>query len=390
MIEYILLGLLIVLMLVVIIKLNKIESVDNSEISEELSEFKNQVTQEISSNLAKNNAENLRDMSDLKDKLNLTLNIFKNESNKSISELVASVNLFKDETNKSLYEISNNLNERLDASLSKTNKSFENLIVRMAKIDEAQKNIDGLGKNIVSLQDILTDKKTRGNFGEVQLYNILATVFGEGNSKIYETQFTLSNGTIADSVLHLPSPTGNICIDSKFPLENYQRSIDVNSSDFERKEAVKVFKQNLKKHINDISSKYIIANETSDQAIMFIPAEAIFAEINAYYQDIIDYAYCKKVWIASPTTLMAILNTTQIVLMNIEREKYSTIIQEELSKLSLEFQRYRKRWDSLSKNIDRVSKDVKDINVTSEKIEKKFDSISNVKIENRDDDVKLR
>lgn len=171
-----------------------------------------------------------------------------------------------------------------------------------------------------------------------------------------------------------------LCIDSKFPLENYQRMIDMNNSDSERKQFTRDFKSNVKKHINDISSKYIIQGQTSDQAIMFIPAEAIFAEINAYHLDLLDYAGEKKVWITSPTTLMSVLSTVQVVLRNLEREKYAGIIHDELNKLGKEFKLYKDRWDSLAKNIKRVSDDVDKINITSNKIERKFDRISKVEM----------
>jgi DNA recombination protein RmuC len=185
---------------------------------------------------------------------------------------------------------------------------------------------------------------------------------------------------MADAVLYVPEPVGMLCIDSKFPLENYQRMIDMKNSEGERKQYTRDFKSNVKKHINDISSKYIIQGQTSDQAIMFIPAEAIFAEINAYHQDLLDYAAEKKVWLTSPTTLMSVLSTVQVVLRNLEREKYAGIIHDELNKLGKEFKLYKDRWESLAKNIKRVSDDVDKINITSNKIEQKFDRISKVEM----------
>lgn len=145
------------------------------------------------------------------------------------------------------------------------------------------------------------------------------------------------------------------------------------------------FKADVKKHIDAISSKYIIPGVTSDQAIMFIPAEAIFAEINAYHYDIIDYAYKKKVWIVSPTTLISTLTVIQMILKNIERDKYTSIIHEELNKLGVEFSRYKDRWDKLSRSIESVSRDVNDIHTTTEKITKRFDSISRVELDNKID-----
>ena len=179
-----------------------------------------------------------------------------------------------------------------------------NVIERLSKIDEAQKKIETLSSDIVSLQSILTDKKTRGIFGEVNLKHILTSVFGEKNDKIFRLQYTLSTGVIADSVVFAPEPLGTIAIDSKFPLEHYQLMVDKKLTQDMRDYYEKLFKQDMKKHIDAISSKYIISGETTDQAILFLPAEAIFAEINAYHQDIIDYAYKKRVWITSPTTLI--------------------------------------------------------------------------------------
>ena len=305
-----------------------------------------------------------------------------NDSNNKLTESLN--NNFTSLTGKiseSLDKINMRVEERLNEGFEKTNKTFVNILERLSKIDEAQKKIDSLSNNIISLQDVLTDKKSRGTFGEVQLNHILISIFGEKNGKVYELQKKLSNDTIADAVLYIPEPVGMLCIDSKFPLENYQRMIDKSISEIERKQYEKDFKTNVKKHINDISSKYILQGITSEQAIMFIPAEAIFAEINAYHQDLIDYAGDKKVWLASPTTMMSVLSTVQVVLRNMEREKYASIIHEELNKLGKEFKRYKNRWDSLARDIKRVSEDVDTINITSNKIEKKFESISKVDID---------
>ncbi len=309
-----------------------------------------------------------------------------NDSNIKLSDSLSNnFNLLTKRIEDNLNNIIKRVDERLNEGFDKTNKTFANILERLSKIDEAQKKIDSLSTNIVSLQDILTDKKSRGTFGEVQLNNILISIFGEASDKIYQIQRKLSNGYIADAVVYIPEPVGTLCIDSKFPLENYQRMIDKSLSEFERAQAEKDFKQNIKKHINDISDKYIIRGETSEQAVMFIPAEAIFAEINAYHQDLVDYASMRKVWLASPTTLMSVLSTVQIILKNAEREKYSSIIHAELNKLGDEFKRYKQRWDALAKDIKKVSDDVENINITSNKIEKKFNSISRVELDNEID-----
>ena len=277
--------------------------------------------------------------------------------------------------------INEKVNERLDENFEKTNKTFNNVLEKLAKIDEAQKKIDSLSTDIVSLQGILTDKKSRGIFGEVNLNHILISVFGSGNSKVFQEQYAFDNNTIADAVLFAPEPLGVVAIDSKFPLENYRIMVDKNRSKLDREAAEKLFKSDVKKHIDAISTKYIIPGKTSDQAIMFLPAEAIFAEINAYHSDLIEYAYKKRVWITSPTTLMSTLTTIQVIIKNQERDKYAKVIQEELAKLSVEFGRYKDRWDKLSRSIETVSKDVADIHTTTDKITKRFDSINRVDIE---------
>ena len=281
--------------------------------------------------------------------------------------------------------INDKVNERLDENFEKTNKTFTNVLERLSKIDEAQKKIDNLSTDIVSLQSVLTDKKTRGIYGEVNLEHILSNVFGKNNNKIYQMQYTFSNGVIADSVLFTPEPLGTIAIDCKFPLEHYQIMVDKNNSAEIRNQAEKLFKLDMKKHIDAISSKYIIPGVTSDQAILFLPAEAIFAEINAYHTEILEYAYKKRVWITSPTTLISTLTTIQVIIKNIERDKFAKVIHNELRLLDEEFKRYKDRWDKLYRSIETVSKDVKDIHTTTDKITKRFNSINQVEMKELDD-----
>ena len=284
--------------------------------------------------------------------------------------------------------INDKVNERLDENFEKTNKTFNSVLERLSRIDEAQKKIDNLSSDIVSLQGILTDKKTRGIFGEVNLHQILSSVFGE-NNKVYKMQYPLENGTIVDCMLFTPSPLGKIGIDSKFPLENYRNMVDKNNSIEKRELSEKLFKADMKKHIDAIATKYIVPNVTTDQAILFLPAEAIFAEVNAYHTDIIEYAYKKRVWITSPTTLISTLTTIEVMIKNLERDKYATIIHQELKQLDEEFKRYKDRWDKLSRSIETVSKDVKDIHTTTEKITKRFNSINQVELSDESEIVQV-
>ncbi len=306
---------------------------------------------------------------------------FKNDFSRDIRDDFEKTN---EKLDTRLRMITDKVNERLDENFEKTNKTFTSVLERLSKIDEAQKKIDSLSTDIVSLQGILTDKKTRGIFGEVNLEHIMSNVFGQHNTKIYEMQHTFSNGTIADCVLFAPEPLGTIAIDSKFPLENYQAMVNKKNSADVRANAEKLFKVDMKKHIDAISSKYIIPGITSDQAILFLPAEAIFAEVNAYHTELLEYAYKKRVWITSPTTLISTLTTIQIIMKNIERDKYAQVIHKELQLLDGEFSRYRERWDKLYRSIETVSKDVKDIHTTTDKITKRFNSINQVEMRSID------
>ena len=348
--DYIIIGILILLVILVTISLMK--NINEGNITERLGKLETNVTKELGE--------------------------FKSDVNKNLND---DFNGLNERIEYKLNMMNDKVNERLDENFEKTNKTFTNVLERLSKIDEAQKKIDSLSNDIVSLQGILTDKKSRGIYGEVNLAHILSSVFGEKNDKIYRLQHTFSNGYIADAVLFAPDPLGTIAIDSKFPLEHYRIMVDKKYSVSDREKAAKIFKQDVKKHIDAIADKYIIPGVTSDQAIMFLPAEAIFAELNAYYNDIIEYAYKRRIWITSPTTLMSTLTTIEVIIKNSERDKYTKIIQEELSKLSVEFSRYKDRWDKLSRSIQTVSKDVEDIHTTTDKITKRFNSINSVDIE---------
>lgn len=347
--EYIIIALLIILLIISVISLSK--NINESNITERLGRLELSLTKEMGD--------------------------FKNDLSRSMNKDFSVLN---EQLEKRLLAINEKVNERLDQNFEKTNKTFMNVVERLSKIDEAQKKIETLSTDIVSLQSILTDKKTRGIFGEVNLKHILTSVFGEKNDQIFRLQYTLSTGVIADSVVFAPEPLGTIAIDSKFPLEHYQMMVDKNLPQRDRDNYEKLFKQDMKKHIDAISSKYIIPGETTDQAILFLPAEAIFAEVNAYHQDIIDYAYKKRVWITSPTTLISTLTVIEMIIKNLERDKYASIIHEELNKLSLEFARYKERWDKLSRSIQTVNKDVESVSITTDKITKKFETINKVEV----------
>ncbi len=276
-----------------------------------------------------------------------------------------------------LEQIGGKVSERLDEGFKKTNQTFVDVMARLATIDEAQKKIDGLTSNVVSLQELLGDKRSRGAFGEVQLEALVRNVL-PANS--FAMQHGFENGTRADCALFLPEPTGTVAVDSKFPLENYHRMFDAKSSEAEQALAGKQFKLDVKKHVDDIAKKYIIPNVTSDGAVMFIPAEAVFAELHAYHQDVIDYAMNKRVWLVSPTTLMAVLNTARAVLKDVETRKQVHVIKEELGKLSKDFGRFDQRMKKLADNIRQAHENAQDVHISSQKITQRFAKIERVEL----------
>ena len=290
-----------------------------------------------------------------------------------------------------LDQITGKVNERLDEGFKKTNETFVSVIQRLATIDEAQKKIEGLTGSVVSLQELLGDKRSRGAFGEVQLEALVRNIMPP---QAFEMQYTLSTGVRADCVLKLPDPTGLVAVDSKFPLENYRAMLDPQANEADRAIAQKQFRADVRKHVDDIAKKYIIDGETSDGAVMFVPAEAVFAEIHAYHAEVVDYANARRVWIVSPTTLMAVLNTARAVLKDVETRKQIHVIKEALTRLGVDFRRFDERMKKLADHIRQAHEDAESVQVSSKKISQQFQRIEAAEIEdhsanNADNVVKL-
>lgn len=372
MIEYVILGFVLVLIVLVIVLLIKTQKTDKKPV--DLSEFKD-IQTDLKVHMQKEYSE-----------FRYQLSHMMNETGKSSQK---DLNDFKDNMMQQIELKFKEINEKVDVRLGegfeKTNQTFTNVVERLTKIDEAQKKIETLSTEVISLNDLLKGQKTRGIFGEVQLYQLLSAVLGD-NEQLYQKQKTLSNGAIADAIVYAPDPIGMVAIDSKFPLENYRRMVDRDLGDADRLQATKDFKRDVKKHIDDIKNKYILFNETGDQAFMFVPAEAIFAEISAYHEDLIEYAAKNKVWLVSPTTLISTLSMIQMVVRNLERDKQAKVIVEELKKLGEEFKRYVDRWDKLKRSIESVAKNADSVHTTSTKISKKFQHISEAKFDDIDYD----
>jgi len=293
------------------------------------------------------------------------------------NELGKKVDALTRSTDERLKEISGQVDKRLNEGFEKTTATFADVVKRLVLIDEAQKKITELSGNVMSLQEVLADKRSRGAFGEVQLNSLVRNVMPESS---FSFQHTLSNNTRVDCMLFLPEPSGSIGIDSKFPLESYRKMTDIECAEADRLVAEKQFKKDIKKHISDISEKYIISGETSDGAVMFIPAEAIFAEIHAHHYDLVEDAQRARVWLVSPTTLMAVLTTARAVLKDSATRKQVHLIQEHLVALAKDFSRFQVRMDNLSKHIDQASKDVNDVNTSARKISSRFEKIEKVEL----------
>ncbi len=277
-----------------------------------------------------------------------------------------------------LHQIGEKVETKLQQGFEKTSQTFTDIVKRLALIDDAQKKIHDLSSNVVSLQEILQDKRSRGAFGEIQLSHLLQNSLPPNG---YALQYTLANQTRVDAMLFLPKPSGHISIDAKFPLESYKVLSDISLPSSERQKAQLQFKQDIKKHIQDISQKYIIPGETSDGAIMFIPAEAVFAEIHAHYPDLIESAYHHKVWLTSPTTMMAILTTASAVLKDSATKEQVHIIQKHLKDLSGDFNRFEKRMDNLAKHLQQANVDVEQVHTTAKKISGRFAKIEKVELD---------
>jgi DNA recombination protein RmuC len=278
-----------------------------------------------------------------------------------------------------LEQISGKVNERLDEGFKKTNETFANVMARLAVIDEAQKKLDGLTSNVVSLQQVLSDKSARGAFGEVQLEALVRDTLPPS---VYEFQAAVGAGREkADCVLTMPDGVSKMAIDSKFPLSNYRVSIDASQPDATRTVARKQFATDVKKHINDIASKYIQADANADAAVMFIPSEAVFAEIIGNHADVVAQAQAQRVWLTSPTNLMALLHIVRAMIRDAEMRKQTALIRYELGKLGGDFGRFQERMDKLATHIKQAHDDAEQVQISSRKISGHFDRIKSAELD---------
>lgn len=276
-----------------------------------------------------------------------------------------------------LKEISGEVDKQLTSGFEKTTATFADVMKRLVIIDEAQKKITELSSNVVNLKEILVDKRSRGAFGEVQLANLIRNLIPENH---FSLQHTLSNGKRVDCLLILPSPSENIAIDAKFPLENYQLMQASNLPEPNKRQIEQQFRLDIRRHIENIAEKYIFPPETTEGAVMFIPAEAIFAEIHAHFPDLVELAHHHKVWMVSPTTMMAVLTTARAVLKDAATRKQVHLIQQHLAALSKDFCRFEERMDNLTKHIQKAQQDAEQVHLSSKKISSRFSKIEKVEL----------
>ena len=278
---------------------------------------------------------------------------------------------------KRLADVQLQMNENLQGSARRTAHSLGELQQRLTAIDKAQDNITKLSGDVLSLQDILSNKQTRGAFGEIQLNDIVSKALP---SDSYSLQATLSNGRRADCLIHLPNPPGPIAIDSKFPLEPYEALRNA-TSDWELNEAARQLRTAVKKHIKDISEKYILEGETADGALMFLPSEAVYAELHANFPELVREGFSARVWIVSPTTCMATLNTMRAILKDARMREQAGAIRRELGLLYQDVDRLGIRVENLDRHFTQAAKDITEIKISADKAGKRARRLDNFDFE---------
>lgn len=278
---------------------------------------------------------------------------------------------------RSLSDLEAQVKETLTGSSEKTNKSLTQLQERLSTIDKAQSNIEKLSGDVLSLQDILSNKQTRGAFGEIQLNDIVKKALPPDS---YSFQHTLSNGKRADCLIYLPNPPGPIVIDAKFPLEAYEKLISANTNE-EKAKSLALLKQSVKTHIRAISEKYLIEGETADGALMFLPSEAVYAELHAKLPEVVREGFSAKVWIVSPTTCMATLHTMRAILKDARMQEQAGEIRKTLSLVNKDVKLIVERAGKLDTHFSAALKDLEGINIAAGRAGKRSEKLDNFDFE---------
>ncbi len=343
-----------------------------------IEQIKDSVKNDIALSLSNEMNKVLKEQKDNSEASNVKLERFQNNIQEALNKRFDALN---EQVDKKFIDINKKVDDKLGEGFKTTSETIAQVRERLQAIDSAQKNIESLSKDVVSLKGVLEGNQTRGQYGEFQLSMILNSVF-DGATKCYEEQYTLKkgkdeNGDVrADAVVFMPEPNHMICIDSKFPFQDYKKAFESETEE-EKENYYKKFKNDVKKHINDISNKYIIEGKTAPEAIMFIPNDGVFAYIHQnFYDDIVQFATDKRVIITSPTTIRPILVTINMVRIEVERNKHLAEVSDELTKLGKQFGLFADEWSKFSKSIETLSNKHTDLDKRVGRITKRFSAIA--------------
>lgn len=366
----------------------------NKEMSKNITELRVSVNQSISDSILAFNDKVNQKLTENNDKATTNITEFRMNVNNELTafqekisgRLNGDFSKLSETVEKQMGAINEKVEDRLKKGFVETNQTFVQIAERIQIIDQAQKSIESLSTEMIGLQQILTNNQSRGSFGEYQLNQLLFSVFGE-NNKLYQTQYTIKEArgkgekVRADAVIFMPEPNGMIAIDSKFPFSEYAKLFDNKELTKEEEDkTIQYFGADVKKHITDIASKYIISGVTADYALMFVASDGILSLLHSKLQNVIEYARTKNVTIVSPTTLIPLLSSYRAVSIDYERSKYTLQIKRELDMLTKEFRQFDGEWTRLNDNIQKLTKQSGEVNTRVEKITTKFSKIASVDI----------
>ena len=366
-----------IILIVIVVKLSKKQSNPQSTISEkdigmlsqQIKSLEDTVKKEVELSMAKEAVKN-------NELQNEKLERFQTNIIETMTKRFEAINL---QIGEKMKEINQKVEEKLKEGFQGTSETIAQVRERLKVIDEAQKNMENLSKDVISLRSIMEGNQTRGAYGEYQLEMVLHNVFGD-TVGCYQEQFTIKRGkdgndVRADAVVFMPEPNKMICIDSKFPFPDYEKLMK-EEDETQKEEYKKAFARAVKMHITTIKDKYIIEGKTAQEALMFIPNDGVFAYIHQSLQDVVEYAREKRVILTSPSTLPAILVTINMVRIESERAKNVKEISKQLEFLGRQFAQFTKEWDAFSRQLELTSRTREKLDTRVNRIANKFDAIA--------------
>mgnify|MGYP000929588801 CR=1 FL=1 len=305
-----------------------------------------------------------------------------------LAELSGSLQSFAAQAQGNTVHLQRTLDEKLDAvgqrvglglseQTQRTAQSLGQLNERLAVIDAAQSNITSLSTEMVSLKNILANKQTRGAFGQGRMEAIIRDGL---HAKAYEFQATLSNGTRPDCIIHLPDSQLKLVIDAKFPLESHS-ALKAAEDDASRKPAETQLRADMAKHVKDIAEKYLIAGETHDTAILFVPSESIYADLHEQFEDVVQKAHRQHIILASPNVLMLLVQTMQAMVKDVAMRDQAHVIKAEVAKMMEDVGRLKERTAKLRQHFSMANEDLDKLETSAGQISKRGGKISTLELE---------